>query len=128
MIAVPAQYALDASSPTPITSEHQHQQYLSVLDKLASKENPTSEEEKYAEVLMTLIEAYEEEHQSIPDASPVEVLRALMDANNLRQKDLVSVFGSESIVSEVLHKKRYLNKTHIQKLSKRFHVSPAVFF
>jgi HTH-type transcriptional regulator/antitoxin HigA len=51
-----------------------------------------------------------------------------MDANNLRQKDLVSVFGSESIVSEVLHKKRDLNKTHIQKLSKRFHVSPAVFF
>ena len=128
MIAVPAQYALGVCSPTPITSEHQHQQYLSVLDKLASKENPTSEEEKYAEVLMTLIEAYEEEHHSIPDASPVEVLRALVDANNLRQKDLVSVFGSESIVSEVLHKKRDLNKTHIQRLSKRFHVSPAVFF
>jgi HTH-type transcriptional regulator / antitoxin HigA len=128
MIAVPAQYALDVGSPTPITSEHQRQEYLSVLDKLASKENPTREEEKYAEVLVTLIEAYEEEHHSIPDASPVEVLRALMDANNLRQKDLVSVFGSESIVSEVLHKKRDLNKTHIQKLSKRFHVSPAVFF
>jgi HTH-type transcriptional regulator/antitoxin HigA len=51
-----------------------------------------------------------------------------MDANNLSQKDMVSVFGSESIVSEVLHKKRDLNKTHIQKLSKRFHISPAVFF
>ena len=58
----------------------------------------------------------------------VEVLRALMDANNLRQKDLVPIFSSESIVSEVLHKKRALNKTHIEKLSKRFHVSPAVFF
>src|SRR5271165_6584110 len=128
MIAVPEKYALEVSSPTPITSERQHEQYLSVLDKLASKENPSSDEEKYAEVVMTLIEAYEEEHHSIPDASPVEVLRALMDANNLRQKDLVSVFGSESIVSEVLHKKRDLNKTHIEKLSKRFNVSPAVFF
>ena len=125
---MPAQYALDVSSPTPITSEHQHQQYLSVLDKLASKENPTSEEEKYAEVLMTLIEAYEEEHHSVPDASPIAVLRALMDANDLRQKDLVPIFGSESIVSEVLHKKRGLNKAHIEKLSKRFHVSPALFF
>ncbi len=85
-------------------------------------------EEKYAAVLITLIEAYEEEHHSIPDASPVEVLRTLMDANNLRQKDLVSVFGSESIVSEVLHRKRDLNRAHIEKLSKRFHVSPAVFF
>jgi HTH-type transcriptional regulator/antitoxin HigA len=98
------------------------------LDKLSSKENPTPEEEKYARVLMTLIEAYEEEHDPIPDASPVEVLRALMDANNLRQKDLASIFGSESIVSEVLHKKRELNKNQIEKLSKRFHVSPAVFF
>jgi HTH-type transcriptional regulator / antitoxin HigA len=128
MIAVSEKYALEVSSPAPITSERQHEEYISVLDKLASKENPTNEEEKYAEVLLTLIEAYEEKHHSIPDASPVEVLRVLMDANDLRQKDLASIFGSESIVSEVLHKKRDLNKTHIEKLSKRFRVSPAVFF
>jgi HTH-type transcriptional regulator / antitoxin HigA len=128
MIAVPEKYALEVGSPTPITSERQHEQYLVVLDRLASKANATTEEEKYAEVLMTLIEAYEEEYHAIPDASPVEVLRALMDANDLRQKDLAPIFGSESIVSEVLHKKRDLNKTHIEKLSKRFNVSPAVFF
>ena len=128
MIAVPEKYALEVGSPTPITSERQHEEYLSVLDKLASKEKPTTEEEKYAEVLMTLIEAYEEKHHSIPDASPVEVLRTLMDANDLRQKDLAPIFGSESIVSEILHKKRDLNKTHIEKLSRRFNVSPAVFF
>ena len=128
MIAVPEKYALEVSSPTTITSERQHEQYLSVLDKLASKDNPANDEVKYAEVLITLIEAYEEKHHPLPDASPVEVLRTLMDANDLRQKDLVPVFGSESIVSEVLHKKRALNKTPIEKLSKRFHVSPAVFF
>jgi HTH-type transcriptional regulator/antitoxin HigA len=128
MIAVSEKYALEVGSPTPITSEHQREEYLSVLDRLASKENSTKEEEKYAEVLMSLIEAYEEVHFSIPDASPVEVLRALMDANGLRQKDLVPIFGTESIVSEVLHKKRDLNKTHIEKLSKRFRVSPALFF
>ena len=62
MIEVPEKYALEVSSPMPITSERQHELYLSVLDKLASKENPSAEEEKYAQVLMTLIEAYEEEH------------------------------------------------------------------
>jgi HTH-type transcriptional regulator / antitoxin HigA len=128
MIEVPEKYALDVSSPAPIISERQHELYLSVLDRLASKGNPTAEEEKYAQVLMTLIEAYEEEHHPIPDASPVEVLRALIDAHDLRQKDLATIFGSESIVSEVLHKKRELNKAHIEKLSKRFNVSPAVFF
>ena len=128
MIAVSEKYALEVGAPTPITSDLQHEEYLSVLDKLASKDQPTTEEEKYAQVLMTLIEVYEEEHHLIPDASPLEVLRALMDANELRQKDLVPIFGSESIVSEVLHKKRDLNKTPIEKLSARFHVSPAVFF
>lgn len=128
MIAVSEKYALEVASPTPITSDRQHAEYLSVLDQLAGKEHPAPEEEMYAQVLLTLIEAYEGEHYAVPDAPPIDVLRALMDANNLRQKDLVSIFGSESIVSEVLHKKRALNKSHIQKLSKRFHVSPAVFF
>lgn len=116
------------SRPTAIASRREHEECLSALERLASKENPTPDEEKYARVLVTLVEAYEEEHGPIPDASPVDVLRALMEANNLQQKDLAPIFGSESIVSEVLHKKRELNKNHIDKLSKRFHVSPTVFF
>jgi HTH-type transcriptional regulator/antitoxin HigA len=128
MIEVAEKYSLDVNSPKPITSERQHEEYLSVLDKLANRENPTREEESYAQVLLTLVEAYEEEHDPVPDVSPLDVLRALMEANDLRQKDLVSIFGSESIVSEVLRKKRDLNKAHIEKLSKRFGVSPAVFF
>jgi HTH-type transcriptional regulator/antitoxin HigA len=128
MIAVSEKYALEVSAPSPITSERQHEEYLSVLDKLAKKENPTSEEEKYSEVLLTLIEAYEEEHHAVGEASPVDVLRALMEGNGLKQKDLAAIFGSESVVSEVLRKKRALNKNHIERLSKRFHVSPAVFF
>ena len=51
-----------------------------------------------------------------------------MAANNLKQKDLAPLFGSESIVSEVLHGKREMNKQHIEKLSRRFNVSPALFF
>lgn len=128
MIEISQKYALEVGAPTAITSERQHQEYITVLDKLASNERPTSEEEKYAEVLITLIEAYEEEHHSIPEASPLEVLRALMEANDLRQKDLAPILGTESIVSEILHGKRELNKGQIEKLSKRFRVSPAVFF
>ena len=51
-----------------------------------------------------------------------------MDADGLRPKDLVTILGSESVVPEVLHRKRDLNKTRIAKLSKQFQVSPAVFF
>jgi HTH-type transcriptional regulator/antitoxin HigA len=128
MIEISEKYALEVGAPTAIASERQHQEYLAVLDKLASKERPTSDEEKYAKVLVTLIEAYEEEHHAIPEASPVEVLRGLMDANGLRQKDLAPILGTESLVSEIVHGKRELNKGQIEKLSKRFRVSPAVFF
>jgi len=41
---------------------------------------------------------YEEEHYPIRDASPVEVIKELMAAKRLRQKDLVRIFGSESMV------------------------------
>jgi len=79
-------------------------------------------------VLTVLIEAYEEKHYPIRALSPVKVLTELMAANNLKQKDLAPLFGSESIVSEVLHGKREMNKQHIEKLSQRFNVSPALFF
>ena len=125
VIEISEKYALEVGAPTAITSERQHQEYLTVLDKLAGKERPTGDEEKYAEVLITLIEAYEEEHHAIPEASAVEVLRALIEANGLRQKDLAPILGTESIV---LRGKRELNKGQIEKLSKRFRVSPAVFF
>jgi HTH-type transcriptional regulator/antitoxin HigA len=50
-----------------------------------------------------------------------------MDANGLRQKDLADDLGGESIVSLILKEKRQLNRQQMEKLSKRFNVSPAVF-
>ncbi|HKT48209.1 MAG TPA: hypothetical protein VJP87_11855 [Candidatus Acidoferrales bacterium] len=126
--ALPEKYTLDVASPSPIRSERQHQEYLSVLEELSGKIHLSPDEEDYAQVLLTLIESYEEERHRISDASPIQVLRALLEANNLRQKDLVSIFGSESIVSEILHRKRELNRSHIAKLSRRFGISPAAFF
>ena len=41
MIAVSEKYSLRVSAPMPIASERQHQEYLSVLDALASKDRPT---------------------------------------------------------------------------------------
>jgi hypothetical protein len=46
-ISVSEKYALEVRSPSPIASERQHGEYLSVLDQLLSKGNPTREEEKY---------------------------------------------------------------------------------
>jgi HTH-type transcriptional regulator/antitoxin HigA len=118
----------DIGAPKVITSDTQHEQYVSVLLELARKKHLTPSERNFAELLTLLIEAYEERHHSIRATSPVEVLQELLSANDLRQKDLVPQLGSESIVSEILSGKRELNKNHIERLSKRFHVSPEVFF
>jgi HTH-type transcriptional regulator/antitoxin HigA len=80
------------------------------------------------ELLTLLIERYEEEHYSVPKASPADVLRFLLDRHGMKQRDIAAELGGESVVSEILSGKRRLNAAHIEELSKRFHVSPAVFF
>ena len=65
---------------------------------------------------------------SLAAAKPLEALRFLMEDDGLKQKDLVDVCGTRSIASEVLNGKPELNKAHIRRLSKRFHVSPEIFF
>jgi HTH-type transcriptional regulator/antitoxin HigA len=116
------------AAPKVVTSDAQNERYISALLELEKKDRLSAKEREFAELLTVLIEAYEDEHYSIRAASPVEVLVELMEANNLKQKDLAPLLGSESVVSEVLRGKRELNKHHIERLSKRFGVSPAVFF
>jgi HTH-type transcriptional regulator/antitoxin HigA len=118
----------DIGAPRVITSEAQHDDYVSALLELERQKKLTLTERNFAELLTLLIEAYEEKHYPIRSAAPLEVLQELMTANDLRQKDLAPLFGSESIVSEVLSGKRGLNKRHIEKLSRRFKVSPELFF
>jgi len=114
--------------PKIITSKAQHKQYLANLLELERRDNLSAAEEDFAHLLILVIEEYEKKQFPIRSASPVEVLQELISANDLRQRDLAPLFGSESIVSEVLSGKRSLNVQQIKKLSERFKVSPAVFF
>jgi HTH-type transcriptional regulator/antitoxin HigA len=116
-------------TPKPIASQAQNERYTALLLKMERQKHLTATEKAYMEVLTLLVEAYEDEHCPIDDASPREVLAELIAANELRQKDLVpSVFGSEGVVSDILSGRQELNLGHIERLSKRFNVSPEVFF
>jgi HTH-type transcriptional regulator/antitoxin HigA len=93
------------------------------------KKKRSTEEQRLTELLTLLIENFEEREYPMPrKAGPIDIVRHLMAANGLRQTDLLDVFGTPSVNSEVLKGKRELSKTHIVKLSKRFHVSPELFF
>lgn len=127
LLANPARM-IERGAPYVIHSEQQLAAYTSALYKLTSEVRPTAAQVKAIELLTLLVERYEEEHYSIPQASPADVLRFLIQHHGLKQRDLAAELGGESVVSEVLSGKRKLNATHIEQISKRFHVSPAVFF
>lgn len=116
-------------APRVIRSEKENEAYTRVLyelDRRGGKQTRAGKE--LAELLTLLIEDFESKRYDLPRAKAVEVLRFLMDQHSLKQKDLVGVFGTRSIVSEVLSGKRKLNREHIERLSQRFRVSPEVFF
>lgn len=54
------------------------------------------------------------------------VLRSLMSQHDLGTADLPEV-GSKSMVSQMLSGERNLTKKHLQAISQRFGISPAVF-
>jgi len=128
--AVRSEYAalLSSTLPAVIRSEAENERYIAVLEELDSKgSRMTAAERRIAELLTLLIEDFEEKHYALKASKPVDILKELMSANNLKQKDLLDVFGTPSIVSEVLRGKRRLTTEHIRRLSRRFHVSPEVF-
>jgi HTH-type transcriptional regulator/antitoxin HigA len=115
-------------APRLIQSDEELEEYTEALFRLTEKPDLTRNEERAIELLTILVERFESERYPVPDAEPVDVLRFLLTSNGLSQRDLVPELGSESTVSLVLSGRRQLNRDHIARLSKRFHVSPAVFF
>lgn len=115
-------------APHLIRNDEELAEYTAELFKLTGKAKTTREEDQAIDLLTLLIEHYETVRYPVPKADPVTVLRFLMESHSLSQKDLSRELGVESTVSLVLRKKRKLNVNHIAKLSRRFQVSPAVFF
>lgn len=119
---------LAKKAPHVIRTEEQNQQCIAELELLLTRGNLTPEEQEYADLLTVLIEKFEERYQIEPAATPIEVIRHLMDARGLNRADMLDVFGSKSVVSDVLNGKRGLSKTHIERLVTKFHISPALLF
>lgn len=115
-------------APHVIHSDKELAVYTQALFALTAKPRPTAAEQDAIELLTLLIERYETEQYPAPEIDPVDVLKFLLDQNGLSQRDIAEELGSESTVSLVLSGKRRLNRNHIERLSQRFHVSPAVFF
>jgi HTH-type transcriptional regulator/antitoxin HigA len=95
--------------------------------QLLDQEQRTPAEDAYLTVLTTLVSAWEDEHVTIPPLEPRRLIKVLREERGQRQRDLVPIFGTESIVSEVLSGKRHLRLEHLPGLAAFFHVPVSVF-
>lgn len=114
--------------PRPITSEEKLLAAQKVIDSLIDRRDLTPDESDYLNVLGTLVHEYEQTREAIPDIYGVELLKTLIEDFGLRQRNLVPIFKTESIVSDILKGRRQLTAKHIQGLAEFFYVSPAAFF
>jgi HTH-type transcriptional regulator/antitoxin HigA len=114
--------------PRFIRNDDDYRQALEIVEELLAKDSLHPSESEYLEFLAPIIDAYESGRFPIDDIYGVEFLKVMMQERGLKQKDLIDVFNTASVVSEVLSGKRELTKSHIERLSHKFAVSPANFF
>ena len=112
-----------------VHTKKEYERAVSILDELVDEvgENENHPLATLMETIGTLIENYENEHYPNPSTDPIGTLRFLMEEHDLKQSDLQEI-GSQGVVSEILKGKRELNVRQIKSLSKRFRISPAIFF
>jgi len=105
----------------PIKTQENYNTTLSQIESLMDAK-PNTPQMDELEVLTTLVESYEEQHYAIDAPDPIEAIKFRMEQEGLKQKDLVSIVGSKSRVSEILNKKRKLTIEMIRNLHKQLHI------
>lgn len=140
MVALKTAFDDFASTAAPylvITDEAHYEETLELVESLLEEvgEDDSDPRNHLIELLSKAIEEYEDidkevvafDKEAMALDSDVSVLRVLMNQHQLGVNDLPEI-GSKSLISRILSGDRNLTKTHIQQLSARFGLSPAVFF
>jgi HTH-type transcriptional regulator / antitoxin HigA len=106
----PASYIelLQKFPPRPILTHEDFVTTQAAIDALLDQPALNPDEQTYLNLLGTLVHEYEETQVPIPTLSGIELLKVLIEERNLRQKDLVPIFKTESIASAVLNGQRQL--------------------
>jgi len=115
--------------PKVIKTEEENERALAIVESLMEKGEGklTPEEDALLELLAGLIQDFEEKAYPIPKSDPHKVIAYLLEQRGLAPKDLWSVIGSKSRVSEILAGKRSITKEQAKKLAEFFHAGVELF-
>ena len=123
---------MEASFISQIRNEDDYERALALMDDLVEDyEN----QKQLIEVLSVSIEHWENSSDRLTMFNKkvaslnggLSTLKVLMEQHGLGVADIPEI-GSKSLLSRILSGHRSLTKKHIETLSERFGVSPALFF
>jgi HTH-type transcriptional regulator/antitoxin HigA len=128
----PAWNTFQRALPVRLAAIHNQADYERAVEFMNQLLDVVGDDEEHEladmlELLGQLIEDYESQHYALPNAEPSQVLRFLMEQHDLKQADLASELGTQSVVSEILSGRRQINVRQAKALAQRFGVSAAVF-
>jgi HTH-type transcriptional regulator / antitoxin HigA len=117
------------AKPLVIETDAEYRRAEAEIGRLLRKgaKNLSAEEQRLLMLLSRLVEDYENQTFPVPTSAPHETLQFLMAQNDLRQADLVPIFGSRGRVSEIVNGKRAISKAQAKALGEFFKVSPELF-
>jgi HTH-type transcriptional regulator / antitoxin HigA len=119
---------LSKYQPKLIETETENEQTLELIEGLMYLESRSPEQEAIYDLLIVLVEKFEREfYQSDTPNRPASMLLFLMEQQDVTPRDLVSIFGSEKLVEDIIDGKVDIDKTFAQQLSKLFNVDASLF-
>lgn len=122
----------EASFLSHINNGEDYQNALTLMDELIEDYDTYL---PVIEVLSSSIEKWEDQAEEFKEFNEriselndgVAALKTIMDQYQLKTDDLQEEIGGKSLVSMILNGRRNLTLDHIQALSARFKVPPAIF-
>lgn len=107
--------------PKLLKNTHEYEIALEYIESLM--EQPESDDiNEEIELFTSLITIYEDEFFPIDLPNPIDAILFVMNQQGLKRKDLISIIGSQSKVSEVLNRKRPLSLSMMRNLHAEFDI------
>jgi HTH-type transcriptional regulator / antitoxin HigA len=119
---------LSEYQPKIIKTEVENEEALTIVEQLMHLQDRTPEQDAIYELLVVLIERFEQEfYKPSLESNPVSMLAFLMDQRDLQPIDLITIFGSEAVVNDVISGKKSIDRSTADRLSELFHIDSSLF-
>ena len=112
--------------PRVIRSDRENERLIAEMERIDLLPRPTAAQKALSELIALLVQEYERRYD-LGHAEPLEALKYLMEDRGIRQRDVIPVFGSSSVASDVLNGKREISKLHARRLAEYFSVPAGLF-